>query len=242
MSGDRRGPRPSSSRRFAGHGGPGQRHACEQPGSRASQHESRPAAPPPPPVVVWHSQYSLSVERTPLHMPSCRLVSDAAPRRTLCFLLACPCRRFSPCSHASGPHAQPARSERPTIEEARVRCPKTSKIPLKDLAGILARASRTRDDGSAGYFLVELGKLCGFHTWPSHRRRTDHHVPGGGRVLESPDMTKRQRRTLQGAIGARGARCAARCELFWRTFPAGEASPSIPSHARSLAPCASLLY
>ena len=106
----------------------------------------------------------------------------------------------------------------------------------------LARASRTRDDGSAGYFLVELGKLCGFHTWPSHRRRTDHHVPGGGRVLESPGMAKRRRRTLQGAIGARGARCAARCELFWPTFPAGEASPSIPSHARSLAPRASLLY
>ena len=61
-------------------------------------------------------------------------------------------------------------------------------------------------------------------------------------TLESPDMTKRGRRTLQGAIGARGARCAARCELFWRTFPAGEASPSIASHARSLAARASLLY
>ena len=61
-------------------------------------------------------------------------------------------------------------------------------------------------------------------------------------MLESPDMTKRRRRTLQGAIGACGARCTARCELFWRTFPAGEASPSIASHARSLAAPASLLY
>ena len=131
------------------------------------------------------------------------------------------------------------------VNSPRLRSRRPKSCELRTAANMchsLARASRTRDDGSAGYFLVELGKLCGFHTWPSHRRRTDHHVPGGGRVLESPDMTKRQRRTLQGAIGARGARCAARCELFWRTFPAGEASPSIPSHARSLAPRASLLY
>jgi hypothetical protein len=52
------------------------------------------------------------------------------------------------------------------------------------LPRFLARASRTQDDGSAGYFLVELGKLCGFHTWPSHRRRTDHHVPGSGKRLK----------------------------------------------------------
>ena len=95
---------------------------------------------------------------------------------------------------------------------------------------------------AARCFLVERRKLCRFHAGSEHRRRADHPYPDGGRALRTPDIAERRPRTLQGAIGARGARYAAQCELFWRTFPAGEASPSIASHARSFAPRASPLY
>ena len=84
--------------------------------------------------------------------------------------------------------------------------------PIRNLAGFLVRASLPTRCLRGPVLSCRAPRSASDRCRPEHCRAADHHHHTGGRVLESPDMAKRRRRTLQGAIGARGARFAARCE------------------------------
>ena len=84
--------------------------------------------------------------------------------------------------------------------------------PIRNLAGFLVWASLPTRCLRGPVLSCRAPRSASDRCRPEHCRAADHHHHTGGRVLESPDMAKRRRRTLQGAIGARGARYAARCE------------------------------